>query len=330
MAEQDPARIGVPVTRAFRTRVARTQRLSPHFLRMTVTAPELAHFGPQGTATAPGESPAAWDQRIKLFLPREDGSYPEIGLFADPPATTSQWYGTWRQLSEPERNPIRTYTVRSIRTKDCEVDIDFVVHQEHAGPAVSWALGADEGDELIVIGPHRGAEQPDGGIDFTPGSAQELLLVGDETAVPAICAILEALPQRYTGEAYLEVPSAEDVLEVASDSGVQIHWLARGAEQQHGDLLASAVEGWIARRERRHPEPPAGQGSEGAGSLLPTVDDDAVLWETSEPEGFAEYAWLAGEAGVITRLRRRLVKDHGLSRKQVSFMGYWKQGRPSA
>ena len=341
MAEQAPARISVPATRAYRTTVARTQRLSAHFLRVTVTAPELAHFGPQGTAAEPGEaagspaaSPAAWDQRIKLFLPREDGTYPEIGLFSDPPATTSQWYGAWRQLDTAQRNPIRTYTVRSIRTAAREVDIDFVVHQEHAGPAVSWALGAAEGDELIIIGPDRRADQPDGGIDFTPGTAQELLLVGDETAVPAISAILEALPQHYTGEAYLEVPSAEDVLEVSTASGVQIHWLARSAEQQQGELLASAVEGWIARRTSCQMQSPA--APEEAGSLLPTVDDDpvldddAVLWETSEPEGYAEYAWLAGEAGVITRLRRRLVKDHGLSRKQVSFMGYWKQGRPSA
>lgn len=331
MAEQDPGRAGIPATRGFRTRVARTQRLSPHFLRVTVDGPELAHFGPPD---ADGSS-AAWDQRIKLFLPREDGTFPEIGLFADPPASTSQWYGAWRQLPAAQRNPIRTYTVRSIRPEAREVDIDVVVHQEHAGPAVSWALAAGEGDELILIGPDSRSEQPGAGIDFTPGTAGELLLVGDETAVPAICSILESLPVGYTGQAYLEVPSPEDVLDVASASDVEIHWLARSSGQQQGELLAPAVEEWIARRTSRRIESDLGQTRGEADGLLPPlqddpVPDDAVLWETSEPQGFAEYAWLAGEAGVITRLRRRLVKDHGLSRKQVSFMGYWKHGRPSA
>ena len=68
----------------------------------------------------------------------------------------------------------------------------------------------------------------------------------------------------------------------------------------------------------------------GAPQELPTVADDAVLWETAAPEGFREYPWLAGGARVITGLRRHLVKEVGLSRKQVSFMGYWKQCRPGA
>ena len=68
----------------------------------------------------------------------------------------------------------------------------------------------------------------------------------------------------------------------------------------------------------------------GAPQELPEVGEEAVLWETSAPEGFQEYAWLAGEAGAITGLRRHLVQELGLSRKQVSFMGYWKLGRPGA
>jgi len=68
----------------------------------------------------------------------------------------------------------------------------------------------------------------------------------------------------------------------------------------------------------------------GPAQELPDLDEDAVLWETSTPEGFQEYAWLAGESGIITGLRRHLVKEVGLSRKQVSFMGYWRRGRASA
>ncbi|ROR73468.1 siderophore-interacting protein [Bogoriella caseilytica] len=325
-----------PVTRAYRTTVARVARLSPHFLRLTVTGEELEHFGPPGTA----ESPACWDQRIKVYLPRADGSYPEIGLFDDPPAPMTHWYNLWRQLDDAERNPIRTYTVREVRSEAREVDIDFVVHVEadgSCGPAASFAQAARPGDELVVIGPDRRAEGPGGGIDFTPGSARDLLLAGDETAVPAICGILESLPEHYHGEAYLEVPTAEDVLAVASRSSVRIHWLPRDGAAL-GVPLGVAVGDWGERRaqifEARRAAWRPGQGSVGAltgpPQELPEVDEESILWETSTPEGFTEYAWLAGEAGVITGLRRHLVQQVGLSRKQVSFMGYWRQGRPGA
>ncbi len=325
-----------PATRAYLTKVARVARLSPHYLRLTVTSKDLEHFGPAG---AQG-SPPAWDQRIKLFLPRDDGSYPEVGLFNDPPAPVMKWYNAWRQLEDYLRNPIRTYTVRSIRTDVCEVDIDFVLHVEDdglSGPAASWAMAARPGDELVIIGPDRRSEQTGGGIDFTPGSARDLLLAGDETAVPAICSIVESLPETYHGEAYLEVPTTEDILEVYSRSSVRLHWLPRDGAAL-GDVLSPAVQDWGARRSkifaaRRATWKP---GMSPVGALtgtpqeLPEVDDESVLWETSAPEGFREYAWLAGEAGVITGLRRHLVKDVGMSRKQVSFMGYWRLGRPGA
>jgi NADPH-dependent ferric siderophore reductase len=39
------------------------------------------------------------------------------------------------------------------------------------------------------------------------------------------------------------------------------------------------------------------------------------------------YAWIAGEAAVIKDMRRYLVRDVGIDRKQVAFMGYWRQGK---
>ncbi|WP_150460488.1 siderophore-interacting protein [Nesterenkonia ebinurensis] len=332
-----------PATRAYLTEVARVVRLSPNFIRVTVAGDGLEHFGPQRTALSEQEAvqpSPAWDQRIKLFLPRADGSYPDLGLFADPPATMMQWYTAWRELDDTERNPIRTYTVRAIRTWVREVDIDFVIHLEpdgSSGPAADWALSAAPGDELVVIGPDRRSDQPGGGIDFTPGSARDLMIAGDETAVPAICAILECLPEHYHGEAYLEVPTSADVLDVASRSSVRIHWLPRDGVSL-GNRLTEGVLDWGARRakifaaRRATWEPglsPVGALT-GAPQELPEVDEEGTLWETATPEGFREYAWLAGEASVITGLRRHLVKEVGLSRKQVSFMGYWKKGRPGA
>ena len=337
----------VPATRAFRTRVVRTEQLSPHFLRVTVTGPDLAHFGPQGTAATVKDaegSPAAWDQRIKIFLPREDGGYPEIGLFAEPPAPIMEWYTAWRQLDEAARNPIRTYTVREIRTTSREVDIDFVLHVEDdgsSGPAAAWALAARVGDELILIGPDRRSEQPGGGIEWNPGTAREVLLAGDETAAPAICGILENLAASdesgvFFGEAYIEVPTAADIVGVKGPRGVVVRWLPREGAPL-GELLTPAVHDWGRRRlmifEARRAAWMPGHtpvGAPAGSAEYQELGPEEPLWEVAEPDGFREYAWLAGEAGVITALRRRLVKEVGMSRKQVSFMGYWKKGRASA
>ncbi|TLP78982.1 siderophore-interacting protein [Nesterenkonia sphaerica] len=326
----------LPPTRAFLATVSRVTKLSPHYLRVTFAAPDLRNFGPAG---AP-ESPPAWDQRIKLFLPRADGGVPDIGLFDDPPVPVTQWYNAWRQLDGNLRNPIRTYTARQIRTSAQELDVDFVIHADKtgaSGPAATWALNAQPDDELVIIGPDRRAQHVDGGIDFTPGTARDLLLAGDETAVPAICSILETLPEEFHGEAFLEVPSHADILPLTTRSGVRIHWLPREGAPV-GALLNSAVQAWGERRKSllaaRAAASAPGASPEtappGAPQELPEVGEEAVLWETSAPEGFQEYAWLAGEAGAITGLRRHLVQELGLSRKQVSFMGYWKLGRPGA
>jgi NADPH-dependent ferric siderophore reductase len=67
----------------------------------------------------------------------------------------------------------------------------------------------------------------------------------------------------------------------------------------------------------------------------PDLDDvdieTGILWEVPvEPRGTAgAYAWLAGEAGVVKELRRHLVREVGLPRTSVAFMGYWREGRES-
>ncbi|WP_146339941.1 siderophore-interacting protein [Nesterenkonia sp. NBAIMH1] len=335
----------VPATRAYRTTVARVSRLSAHFVRVTVAGESLVDFGPSA-ARGPdaAERVPAWDQRVKLFLPRADGTYPQLGLFDEPAPTMMEWYTAWRQLPDEERNPIRTYTVRSARPLSREVDVDFVLHEEpdgSMGPAASWAASAAVGDELIVIGPDRRSEQAGGGIEWNPGTAREVMLAGDETAAPAICGILESLAASdearvFFGEAYIEVPTADDVLDVNPPSGVVVRWLPRDGAPL-GELLGAAVQDWGRRRSiifeaRRAAWAPglSPVGAPAASKDYRELAPEDPVWEVAEPEGFREYAWLAGESGVITGLRRHLVKEIGLSRGQVSFMGYWKQGRPSA
>ncbi|QCU77518.1 siderophore-interacting protein [Citricoccus sp. SGAir0253] len=310
-----------PTTRAYRTRVARISPLSEHFVRFTLTGEDLVHFGTGGL-----------DQRIKLMIPRPDGTLPEIGLFADPAPAVMEWYQRWRALPDEERNPMRTYTVRAVRPHAREIDVDFVLHGTE-GPASAWASTAAVGDEIVVIGPDErsetGGRGRSGGIEFDPGEATTLLLAGDETAAPAICSILESLGERHSGHVYLEVPTAADVLPVMTLASVQVHWLPRDG-RPHGEALTEALHAWgrehgaeVADRGRlADPQGPDG------GAPGPAEAEDGRLWEVPDegPRG-RWYAWLAGEAGTITGIRRHLVKDLGIDRTCVSFMGYWKRGR---
>ncbi|WP_261624674.1 siderophore-interacting protein [Nesterenkonia marinintestina] len=340
--------------RAFDVRVSRIRRLSPHFVRFTFGGESLRRFAPTGL-----------DQRIKLIFPLADGSFTDLGLFDEPAPAMMTWYAAWRALPDEERNPIRTYTVRHIRREHGQIDVDFVLHtDDHGdddgadGPAASWAARATVGDRLIVIGPAladdavidaRGctvadstATEPGSGVEWYPGAARRLLIVADETAVPAAASVLESLGPEYTGEAFLEVPTAGDVLDVRTDSQVQIRWLPREGGTW-GAELDPAVRDWGRRRVRTLVGAGVGtadgpQTSEQELPELPEFEGQPLLWEVSEPgdqdHGTSSeddhYAWLAGEAGAITALRRHLVKDLGISRRRVSFMGYWRRGRPSA
>ncbi len=293
---------------AFLTRVLRITQLTPHFTRITFGGDDLQHFGIDGL-----------DQRIKLLLPRADSTFPELGLFDGPSPAMLDWYRRWRELPDEERNPIRTYTIRAVRPELAEIDVDFVLHGTE-GPASAWAQAAAPGDELIIVGPDSRAASPAGGIEWNPGPARRVLLAGDETAAPAICAILESLPDDFSGEAFIEVPEAGDRLNISHPSGVTVTWLGRDGAP-HGTFLEPAIAEWGARRL--------------AGAVAQTdaledaeaTDPDEVLWDVPEHVVGEDYAWLAGEAGVVTRMRRHLVRDLGIDRKAVAFMGYWRIGR---
>jgi len=297
-----PARVRAPRPsyRPFAVSVARVQRLSTNFTRVTFTGPDLHKFGTAGL-----------DQRIKIVLP-----LPGVGVSSFP--QHEAWYEAWRDLPDEHRNPIRTYTVRHARPAQREVDIDFVTHGD-AGPASRWVRAAIVGDEVAIVGPLADGDNPAVGIEWAPGNANTVLIAGDETAAPAICAILSALPRDARGCAYIEVPESGDAHDTFAPVGVTVTWLPRNGAG-HGSALENAVKGWTARFITAH----------ASGADLPDIDvDESILWEV--PDGSALdgelYAWLAGEASVIKRLRRFLVSDVGIDRRQVAFMGYWRDGR---
>lgn len=294
--------------RTFRTTVARITALSPHFTRITLQGDDLAHFGTDGL-----------DQRIKLILPLADGTVTDVGQF-DETQSMTEWYRRWRELPDEARNPIRTYTIRSPRPEAREIDIDFVLHGTE-GPASAWATAARVGDPLTVVGPDSRSDEQGGGIEWRPGAATSVLIAGDETATPAICSIVESLPADAVGEVCIEVPTEADALDLAAPRGVTVRWLARGSGP-HGVRLSAAVHEWGVRRGARRAGP--------APEALAEPDADEVLWEVPDAVDGGEYAWLAGEAGTITALRRHLVRDLGIDRRSVAFMGYWREGRAEA
>ncbi|MEV4201231.1 siderophore-interacting protein [Micromonospora globbae] len=290
--------------RVFAVEVRAVRRLSPSFVRVTFTGPDLDRFADNG-----------YDQRIKLALPLPGQQGVRLPEGPD-------WYRRWRALPDHMRHPIRTYTVRAVRPHLAEVDVDLVLHGD-GGPASRWAHAARPGDEIAILGPDSRYTGDHGGIEFRPPSTGRLLLAGDETAAPAIGAILERLPLDAAGRALIEVPTAEDALPLVAPPGVEVTWLARGAGG-YGSRLVPAVVAAAADLVEG-PAPAA------AGPVADVDVDAEILWEVPDPVPAAPvYAWLAGEAGVIRTLRRHLVGERGLDRRTVAFMGYWRLGRADA
>jgi NADPH-dependent ferric siderophore reductase len=297
----------------FRVRVAQVARLSPTFRRVTFTGEDLDRFADNG-----------FDQRIKLVLPAASG-----GGFDHLP-TGPDWYLRWRSLPDAHRNPIRTYTVRAVRAGLRQVDIDLASHGD-SGTASRWVRSAAPGDPVTLLGPDAGYDGIHGGVEWRPPPASgRLLLAGDETAVPAILAILERLPPGAQGEALLEVPSRGDcALAHQAPDGVTVSWLPREGSH-HGQLLLPAVRASLSRLVGE-----SGAGSTRGGDLegvdTDSESDQAALWEVPDQQGphvdGGIYAWLAGEAGIVKTLRRLLLSGHAIDRRSVAFMGYWRLGR---
>lgn len=280
------------------------ERLTPHFARIVFRGDDLEHVGTGGL-----------DQRIKIVFPL-DGVFADLGQEDG----AGDWYDRWRSLPDAERNPFRTYTVRRPDPAARELTVDFVIHHD-AGPAGTWAENATPGDRVIVVGPDSRSPHHLGGIDWHPGAAQRLLLVGDETAAPAICSILESLPADVVAEAFVEIPTGADALPLG-DTAHHVTWLARD-DAAHGTTLIDAVTQWAGAHTSLLSKAAAPRAQ-----VLEDVDvDRELIWDAPLDVDGEFYAWIAGESATIKTLRRLLVTTHGVDRKRVAFMGYWREGQ---
>lgn len=292
--------------RLFQVALKERRILSPSLDRMVFTGADVARMGTGGP-----------DQRIKVFFPLPGQSVPQVPSGAD-------WYLRYRAMAEDLRPPMRTYTLRQLRAGQCEVDIDFVIHGE-AGPASRWAMRARPGDRVVLLAPDAdGAGSSDGWEWRPPAGVGQVLLMADETALPAVAGILEELavmPDPPRTLALLEVAQAGDAVPLKAPASAELVWLPRG-QASYGQPLLQAVQARLAA---------AGgvAGSVAARDALEDIDVDAqILWEQADSSITGPlYAWVAGEAGAVRAIRRHLLHDCGLDRRAITFMGYWRHGK---
>ena len=143
----------------------------------------------------------------------------------------------------------------------------------------------------------------------------ELLIVGDETAAPAIAAILEDLPITARGKAFIEVPEAADVLDLDAPEDVEVVWLPREGAVWGEKLIPAVTE--------------AARGMDFANSGQFDEVEDEMIWEAPQEVAQSDaYVWIAAETGVVKTLRFTIRKELGLPKESGAFMGYWRNGKP--
>lgn len=255
-------------------KVSRTDRITPHLVRITLTGDDLRGFSIKEA-----------DQQVKLYFPRPGQPGPLLPV-ATESTDISTWYQEYTAIPEDERPWMRSYTIRAHDPADESISVDFVLH-EHAGPATQWAMNAEPGDVLGVFGPTDYYARPIP-MSTSVAEADWVLLAGDDAAIPGLSTIIESLPPGKRAFAFIEVQDTADEHQFTTDGDLSITWLHRGATKPgHSDALRNAVE---------------------AASL---------------PEGTG-FAWIAGEAGAVRQIRRHLVGERGMAKRQIDFSGYWR------
>ena len=278
----------------------RREMLSPSLLRCVFTGEDIDKIK--------HEAP---DQRIKILL-AEHQSCQKLPV-------TEDWYGTFLAIPKAERPTMRTYTLRHLDVSQQEMWVDFVLHGD-TGPASRWAQRAQVNTSLQIVVPNAEATTTSGGFEwFENPTLQEVLLVADETALPAAMGILEGLARRSNPprvQAFLHVPLAADSQPIDYDFA-KIHWSSTECDGDAQQALLQAVRSCLTLPDYARS---ADQ------SLEEKSLSEDILWERAEPcERFR--AWVAAESSVVRTLRRYLIQECMLTRETATFMAYWSQGK---
>jgi len=258
--------------------VQRTDWLSTHLLRVTLGGDAF-----DGFVTGPNiDRLNATDSYVKLMFAR-----PDLGLV--PPYDLAELR---ERLSLADLPVTRTYTVSGIDAVTRQITIDFVVHGDN-GIAGPWAAAARPGDILVMSDP-GGSYLPD------PDPTVLHLLLGDDSAIPAIAAALAALPADATGHALIEVPGPGDEVPLELPSGVELRWLHRSAAAAEAGGNPTGTE---------------------PGSLL------VAAVRALPPAAGPVDVFAHGERSAMKAIGAVLKDAWGLDRRTLSLSAYWALGR---
>jgi NADPH-dependent ferric siderophore reductase len=231
-------------------------------------APRLVSVWVRGDALE-GFAAAAPTSHLKVFLPAEGQTAPILPEYT-PDGVVSAGDGP--------QPAVRTYTPRRFDEASGTLEIQFVLHG--AGPASEWAERASAGDQLAVAGP--------GGRFSMDPAAERWWIAGDESAIPAVGTLLEALPDSAAAEVHLEVAGPEDEIELASPAKTTITWHHRRTPDAWGTELDEAARGAAIANGTR--------------------------------------VWVACEAAAMRGIRRYLIGERRLSASSLVTRGYWRLG----
>ncbi|MFT4067443.1 siderophore-interacting protein [Paraburkholderia sp.] len=243
--------------------VKQVRALTPHLIRVTFTGDDLHDF-----------VSASFDDHIKVFFPEPGADKPTLPQ-AGPDGPI---------FPDGKRPTARDFTPRRFDRDARELDIEFAMHE--AGPAAAWAAQAQVGQYLGVGGP-RGSLVIPTGFDWH-------LLVGDDTALPAIARRLEELPPGARVAAVIEVADPSARIEFTTQAELHLVWCYRNDAKAPTDVRGEA--------------------------LLRAVR------ETWLPENGEGYVWAAGEAATIRAVRQHLCGERGVDKSRIRAASYWKQG----
>ena len=248
--------------------VVDTQQLSSGMRRIVLGGPQMREFSRDGFDFPPLRS-EGFDDFVRLFFPLDDNGTMALPVQHE---RTVEWPREPRPLT-------RNYTVRSVDADSAQLTLDFVTHD--TGIASTWGRRCRVGDSIPLLGPVRSGH--------APAEVDWVLLVGDETALPAIARCLD---EAGTGErirVFVEVADAERELPLPTAADAEITWIHRN--------------GVVA----------------GTGNLLETAVRAAPWWEG------AVFAWVAGESTTLKGIRRYLREDRALPPEMVEVTGYWRR-----
>lgn len=240
-----------------RVEVTRVEPRSPQMVRITLAGSALEGFD----IGLPAAS-------VRILLPIDSTDLVLPG-----------WTGNEFLLDDGSRPIIRTLTPLRFEHDPLELDVEVVLHGH--GPLSTWAEAAKPGDRAAVSGTGRGYE-----IDT---AARSFLLAGDESALPAIGVLLEALPAEARVQVLVEVRHLAARLELPAHPGATVQWYPLETGSRPGDSVVAAVCG-------------------------AQLDTDVRVWA-------------AGEAAAVQRIRRHLFSEREMPRSRAVVRGYWKHGR---